>query len=61
MKAKLVRTGSGYVSWGVSKDYMMVGSEAIMALPTEGSVLKYEMISKENYYYYTFTYDVLGR
>ena len=45
LSAKVMYPGVAYVAWGVSEDFMMVGSEAVMALPDAGTVLKYDMSS----------------
>ncbi len=43
LSAKVAYYGTAYVAWGASRDFMMVGSEAVMGLPDAGTVLKYDM------------------
>jgi len=48
LSAQVVYRGLGWVSWAVSSDGQMVGSEAVIGLPDDSSVQKYALSSKSN-------------
>lgn len=41
-----IYTGNAWISVGFSTDGLMIGSDAVIGLPDDGSVMEYDMASK---------------